>query len=122
MNGWNHLLNSIWIMGRNQQNKGRRGERELSRKLNELGFNTSPADPLNFGKIPDVIGLPDIHIECKRTEKLRLSEAMKQAIQDADKFKDGLPCVFHRKNREQWLVTMPLKDWANLYKKGTDTK
>lgn len=47
-----------------------------------------------------------------------ISEAMKQAIQDADKFKDGLPCAFRRKNREQWLETMPLEDWANIQERN----
>ena len=39
------------------------------------------------------------------------------AVRDADKFKDGLPAVFHRRNRTEWLVTMTLTDWIRLYKR-----
>lgn len=105
-------------MGRSSQRKGRNAEKELSCLLNKYGFHTEPAQPLNFGKIPDVIGLPGIHIESKRCEVLRLSEWMKQAVNDAEKFKDGLPTVFHRKNREEWLVTMRATDWIKIYKKS----
>ena len=62
----------------------------------------------------DVVGLPGIHIEVKRVEKLNVSNAMSQAIGDA---KNGdLPVVFHRKNNEDWLVTMRFDDWIELYK------
>lgn len=38
---------------------------------------------------------------------------MYQAKRDA---KDNqLPAVFHRKNREKWLVTMELDDWIKIY-------
>ena len=56
-----------------------------------------------------------VHIECKRVEKLNVSKAMKQSIDDAEKFHDGRPAVFHRRNREPWLVTMRLSDWARMY-------
>ena len=28
-----------------------------------------------------------------------------------------MPVVMHRKNRKEWLVTMPLDDWMKLYEK-----
>ena len=68
-----------------------------------------------FGEVPDITGLRGIHIECKRVERLNLSEAMHQAERDAARFKDGMPCVFHRRNREEWCVTMRLSDWVKLY-------
>lgn len=46
-------------------------------------------------------------------ERLDLSEAMKQAVRDAGAV--GVPAVFHRKNRERWLVTMRLDDWIKMY-------
>lgn len=52
----------------------------------------------------------------KRVERLNVSEAMKQARRDAVKFRDGVPCVFHRRNNEPWLVTMLFDDWITLYK------
>lgn len=85
--------------------------------LQEYGYNVKPAEPLNYGTIPDLTGLPGIHIECKRCEQLRLSEWMAQAERDAQRFQDGAPTIFHRKSRSPWLVTMRLVDWLNLYKR-----
>ena len=60
-----------------------------------------------------MVGLPGVHIECKRVERLNIFEAMKQAVRDADAAE--VPAVFHRKNREGWLVTMKLEDWIKMY-------
>lgn len=46
-------------------------------------------------------------------ERLNLSEAMKQAVRDAGAVE--VPAVFHRKNRDRWLVTMRLDDWIKMY-------
>ena len=46
---------------------------------------------------------------------MNVPEAMKQAVRDAERFQDGAPAVFHRRNREPWLVTMRLPDWLELY-------
>lgn len=62
----------------------------------------------------DVIGLPGIHVEVKRVEKLNIDNAIEQAMRDARD--DELPAVFHRKNHKLWLVTMPLAEWMDLYK------
>lgn len=43
-------------------------------------------------------------------ERLNVSEAMQQAINDAS---GRVPVVAHRRNREPWLVTMRLEDWIN---------
>lgn len=64
--------------------------------------------------MPDLSGLPGVHIECKRAEALRLSEWMEQARRDAERF-GGLPAVFHRRSCEGWRVTMELPDWLALY-------
>ena len=109
-------------MGRSSQRKGRNGEKELSVLLNEYGFNTRPGRPLSFGSEADVVGLPSIHIESKRCQQLRLSEWMKQAVADSEKFKDGLPTLFHRRDREEWMVTMRVVDWIEIYKKSINDK
>lgn len=107
--------------GRSSQRKGAQAERELAALLSEYGFNTKRGGT-SFGTIPDIIGLPDIHVEVKRVERLNISEAMQQSIKDAARFKDGFPALFHRKNREPWLVTMRLEDWMQLYKKAGEQK
>ena len=101
----------------NSQRKGNDGERELRDKLREYGYSVESGGAQTYGRIPDVYGLPGIHIECKRVERLNVSEAMKQSIRDAQRFRDGAPALFHRKNRESWLVTMRLEDWIKLYER-----
>ena len=95
----------------NSRQKGAAGERELANKLKEHGFNTRRGQQYSGANgDADVVGVPGVHIECKRVENLNLSKAMKQAERDAPE--GDIPMVFHRKNREPWYVTMKLDDWA----------
>lgn len=102
-------------MGKSSQRKGRAGELELARLLQKQGYPVEPGQAASFGTTPDLVGLPGIHIECKRVEKLNVPQAMEQAVRDAEKFHDGAPALFHRRNRQPWLVTMRLEDWVELY-------
>ena len=101
-------------MAINSKRKGAKGEIELAHKLEEYGYNTRRSVQYN-GKDgqADVIGLPHIHIECKRQEALNIYNAMEQAKRDAKN--DDKPAVFHRKNRCNWLVTMELDEFMQLY-------
>ena len=103
-------------MGKSQQRKGADGEKELVSILNSYGYSTERGGSQTYGEIPDVIGLPGIHIEVKRVEKLNVPEAMEQSIRDSLKFRDGLPALFHRRNHQPWLVTMRLDDWIKIYR------
>ena len=103
-------------MGRASQRKGRAGEMELARLLQGYGYDVQPRRAQSYGATPDLVGLPGVHIECKRNERLNVPEAMAQAVRDAEKFGDGAPTVFHRRNRSGWLVTMRLPDWMELYR------
>jgi len=108
-------------MSAKQQRKGRGGELELSRILQAAGFPVQPGQAVSFGAVPDLVGLPGVHVEVKRVERLNVENAMDQAARDAERFGDGVPCVFHRKNRRPWLVTMMLDDWLDMYgMKGGD--
>ena len=102
------------MSGKSSQRKGADGERELAALLREYGYPVERGGSLSFGEVPDLTGLPSIHIECKRVERLNVPEAMKQAVRDAAKF-GGIPALFHRRSREPWLVTMRLQDWMSLY-------
>jgi len=104
-------------MGKTSQRKGRAGELELTALLNGYGIQARPGEPVSYGSTPDITGVPGLHVEVKRNERLNVLEAMKQAVRDAEKFGDGLPAVFHRKNRAPWLVTMRLEDFMEVYKK-----
>ena len=98
----------------NSKQKGARGERELASLLREHGYDCRRSQQYcGANGDADVIGLKGIHIECKRVERLNLSDAMSQAIADC---KENIPTVWHRKNNEQWLVTMRAEDWLSLYK------
>jgi Holliday junction resolvase len=105
-------------MSASQQRKGRAGELELVRMLQDAGINARAGDPVSYGTVPDVVGVPGVHVECKRVERLNIETAMDQAVRDAQRFNDGAPAVFHRKNRRPWLVTMLFDDWVRMYQKG----
>ena len=101
----------------NSKQKGARGERELSSKLKEYGYETRRGQQYcGANGDADVVGLPNIHIECKRVEKLNIYDAVSQAKADANE--GEFPTVFHRKDRHDWLVTMTLEDWIKLYKES----
>ena len=105
----------------NSKNKGKEGEREVANILKSYGYNTRRGQQYcGINGDADVIGLPGIHIEVKRVEKLNIDNAMEQSFNDARY--GEMPTVFHRKNRKQWLVTMPLVEWMDLYKAWENEK
>lgn len=101
--------------------KGKRGERELAKKLKEYGYECRRGQQYcGSNGDADVVGLKGIHIEVKRKERLNLYDAINQSVNDSkiDEIPFGydLPTVMHRKNNCEWLVTMRLKDWIELYR------
>ena len=56
----------LQMAGRSSQRKGADGERELAALLREYGYPVERGGSLSFGEVPDLTGLPGIHIECKR--------------------------------------------------------
>lgn len=101
----------------NSRQKGKRGELELANFLKKCGYDAHRGQQYNGADgSADVIGLPGIHIECKRVERLDLDSAMEQATRDA---RDGeTPAVFHRRNGKPWKVTVELGDFLTLYEKA----
>lgn len=95
----------------NVKRKGTAGEREIVDLLkgykirayrNDQIFTGGAGNPDVFAEIAD----EPMHIEVKRSERLNVLEAVKQAVRDA---RPGtLPVVAHRRNREDWLLTVPL--------------
>lgn len=99
----------------NSKAKGKRGELEFARLCREHGYDCRRTAQYcgNTGDAADVVGLPGVHIEVKRTERLDLYGAMLQAVHDA---KPGLvPIVAHKKNQKNWLVVMQAGDWFKLF-------
>ena len=101
----------------NSRAKGARGERELASILKDNGYDARRGQQYSGANgDADVVGLPGIHIECKRVEHLNLYDAMSQSKHDA---KQGeVPTVMHRKDNCKWLVTMSLDDWIALYREA----
>lgn len=99
----------------NSRAKGARGERELASKLRDYGYECRRGQQFS-GKNgdADVVGLPHIHIECKRVEHLNLYDAMAQSHRDSKNHE--IPTVFHRKDDHDWLVTIPLNYFMEIYK------
>lgn len=101
-------------MGKSSQRKGANGERELANLIRDTwGYEVKRGQVFNHQS--DMVGLKGIHPEVKRVEKLNIHKAMEQAREEAKKRKDGEPCVFHRINREPWLVTMDLELFMDMY-------
>ena len=99
----------------NSRAKGALGERELASKLREYGYECRRGQQFcGMNGDADVVGLPGIHIECKRVERLNIDDAMSQAKRDA---RPGeIPAVFHRKNNGHWMVTVELDEWMKIYR------
>ena len=99
--------------GKAARDKGSRFERELSKLFNEHGFSTHRG--YVFHKQSDVVGLLGIHVEAKAHERMNVWDAMKQAVEEADKRKDGMPTVFWKRSRKGIMVCMRFDDWMKLY-------
>lgn len=99
----------------NSRDKGKRGELEAAHLLKDHGYDARRGQQFSGANgDADVVGLPGIHLEVKRVEKLNIENAVEQSIRDA---REGeKPAVLHRKNRRKWLVTMPFDEWIELYK------
>ena len=107
-------------MAVNSRRKGKDGELELARILRTYGFNTRRGQQFKGGgDSPDVMGLPGVHIECKRVQSLNIEKAMVQSRTDAEET-DDVPVVIHRRDREKWKVTMDLDEFMKMYIAATD--
>lgn len=103
----------------NSKQKGTRFERQLAARFREYGYKARRTAQYcgKTGDASDVVGLPLIHVEAKRAERMELYKWMDQAKRDAKAGgKGALPAVFHRKNNAEILVTMEISDWMRLYR------
>lgn len=116
------------MSGGRSREKGKRGERELAQFLVKKGWGTKETtrrgQQYRGGEhSPDVVceALYPIHLECKRTEALRLYPALDQARTDAARGMFG--AVAHRQNEKRWVLIFDLEDFldlANLMGLGND--
>ena len=102
-------------MAINSREKGRKGETELARTLRDYGYDTRRGQQYcGLCGDADVVGVPGLHIECKRVERLNIYDAIAQSERDARR--DDIPVVMHRKNNCKWLVTMSLEEFMKIWK------
>lgn len=104
-------------MGTASQRKGRAAERELAELLRGYGFDAEPGRALNYGTEADLSGLPGLHIECKRCERLELPKWFEQSERDAERMQDGAPVVIFRRNRRPWMIALKLSDFLAYYRR-----
>ena len=105
-------------MSRMQREKGKRGEREVAKILQEAGYSNARRGQQFCGKSgdADVIGLPNVHIEVKRTEQCRAYDYWDQSVADA---REGeIPIVVHRQSGKEWLAIMAFDDFLEMYEKA----
>ncbi|WP_314315176.1 hypothetical protein [Negativicoccus succinicivorans] len=105
----------------NGKQKGKRGELEFARLCRSNGWEVRRTAQYcgNTGEAADVIGLPGVHVEVKRVERLNIDDAMSQARRDSEK-SGRVPIVAHRKNNCEWLITMSAEDWFDMFREWTD--
>mgnify|MGYP000970312280 CR=1 FL=1 len=102
-------------MAINSRRKGVVGEQELASKLRGYGYDCRRGQQFSGANgDADVVGLPGVHLEVKRTERLSLYDALAQAISDA---REGeIPVVAHRKNNADWVMIIRLDDFMEIYR------
>ena len=100
----------------NSKRKGNAAERELVAILKAHGVDAWRNDQRYIGgeENPDVQAcgpLAGFHFEVKRTERLDLPGAFRQAERDCG---NRIPAVVHRRNREKWKISMYFDDFLIL--------
>lgn len=102
----------------NSRAKGCAGEREFRDVLRDAGFRARRGQQFSGSPdSPDVVcpDLPSLHFEIKRVQQVAIWKWMQQAAKDAG---DKMPIVAHRRNGEDWLITMRVQDWLTLIKES----
>jgi hypothetical protein len=95
----------------NSRAKGKRGELEIVHILKAAGWPNAhrTSDGRNQATRGDIAGGPEgVHVECKLVKALNISNALDQAISDANPL--DIPVVVHRPARHEWIASLPLDD------------
>lgn len=98
----------------NSRSKGKRGELEIAHFFQGYGFEARRGQQFSgLQGDADVVGVPHLHLEIKRVQALNLDKAMEQSQRDA---REGeIPTVVHRKDRQDWRITMRLTDFMPMF-------
>jgi len=100
----------------NSRDKGARGEREFALLCRGEGYDVRRGQQFSGLEGEDVVGLPNVHVEVKRVEKLNIYNAINQSKRDA--IGTDMPIVAHRRDRCDWLITLQAADFFRLYRES----
>jgi hypothetical protein len=77
----------------NSRNKGKRGELEAAHLLQKYGYDARRGQQFaGINGDADVVGLPGIHLEVKRVEKLNIENAVEQFLEVQEQ--NGIPMLW----------------------------
>ena len=99
----------------NSKKKGKVGELELVNYLKKYGLEARRSQQYaGINGDADVVckELSNFHIEVKRNETLNIEKALVQS--ETDSKNEEIPIVAHRKNREEWKITLRLSDFLKI--------
>lgn len=89
--------------------KHTRGNREFAALCRQAGFSEARC---SLGLLKND-GLPGLSVEVRRTQRLRLEQAMSAA---AGKGAGAIPVVAHRSDGQPWRITLGLDGFLQLYR------
>ena len=104
----------------NSKSKGARFERTIANYFKDYGYDTRRTAQYcgKSGDAADVVGLPNIHIECKHYKDIGWRyEWLEQAKRDCKA--DNIPIVVHKTNGKPTLVTMDIDDFMKIYNESS---
>ena len=105
----------------NSRQKGARGERSGAKAWAET-FGGEARRGQQFSGSQDspdiVISQPDIHVECKRTERGNPYLWLEQATKDAG---PKVPVVLHKRNNRPWILILELAHAPRFIMAAKDT-
>jgi len=104
-------------LGRKSKRKGKKGERAVANMLRDRGYEARRGVQYRGDTdSPDVVSeIRDMHIEVKWVERLSVHVAMTQA--KMDKNDNQFPTVWHKRRRDECLVTIPAEAFMDLLEK-----
>lgn len=99
----------------NSRDKGASAEREVASIFREVGYQDAKRGQQFCGLegAADVVGVPGLHIEVKRRERLNIHDALTKCHGEA--LCGDMPIVIHRRNGEQWIASVSLADFLRLW-------
>lgn len=102
------------VSAKGRRDKGVGGEREVTVLFEQRGFDVRGLEGL--GDQIATKGTPGellaFHLECKRQERLRIHEWLRQCI--AETPTGMVPLLVYRRSREDWNAVLPLSALLDL--------